>query len=125
MNNPDGWSLSMIEEAKDMGYSVFALHQLQPTPRQWNLARLRDILDSQAVNILDPYLAGLVVAFINGQIDKITGFNITDSMRSSRHAKQGQKGFGPVPQEKPSATSTAPPRVNTSPPQAPLQQLIH
>ena len=47
----------MIDEAKGMGFPVFALHQLQPSPRHWDLAKLRDFTDSQTVNILDPYLA--------------------------------------------------------------------
>ena len=73
-----------------MGYSVFALHQLQPTPKKWDLARLREFSSSQDVNNLDPYLSRLIVAYINGEIDRISGFNITDSMKSSRQAKQGQ-----------------------------------
>ena len=54
MFNPDRWSFKMIQEALEMGYTVFALHQLQPTPKKWDLARLREFSSSQEVNNLDP-----------------------------------------------------------------------
>ena len=106
----------MIHEALEMGYTVFALHQLQPSPKKWDLAKLREFSSTQDVNNLDPYLSRLIVDYINSAIDRIPGFKITDGMRASRQAKQGQLGFGPPPKEKPSAISTAPPRVTNPPP---------
>ena len=105
----------MIDKDRVMGFSVFALHQLQPSPRHWNLAKLRDFTDSQTVNILDPYLAGIICDHINGCCDKITGFNITDDMRSSRQAKLGQKGFPPTPPQKLSAMNIDSPRLPKKP----------
>ena len=94
---PDGWSYDMVTEALEMGYSMFALHQLQPSPKKWDLAKLREFSSTQDVNNLDPYLSRLIVDYINSAIDRIPGFKITDGMRASRQAKQGQLGFGPPP----------------------------
>ena len=54
-----------------MGYSMFALHQLQPSPNKWDLTKLRTFASTQNVNDLDPYLARLIIEYINGEIDII------------------------------------------------------
>ena len=67
---PDGWYYDMVTEALEMGYSMFALHQLQPSPKKWDLTKLKTFASTQNVNDLDPYLSRLIIEYINGKIDK-------------------------------------------------------
>ena len=103
-----------------MGYSIFAIHNLQPSPRDWDLTKLRDFASTQKISDLDPYLNMLIIQYINGDIDRISGFQITEDIESSRMAKTGQLGFGFPPKEQPPTKTIAPPQTHRRHPQTPL-----
>ena len=81
---PKGWSKEAVGGAMCLGYSLFGLHQLQPSPDCWSLPMLMQHRDQQKPEVLDPYLSIKQSDFINGKTNDIIGQLITHDLQAKR-----------------------------------------
>ena len=81
---PRGWTEEAVSRAMSLGYTRFAIHQLQPSPEFWSLAMLLQSRDQQRPEALDPFMIIKQSDVIYGKCSDIIGQIITPALQAKR-----------------------------------------